>query len=165
MVGIPLNEDLYLDGPLTPGRIAKHDPATLLRGLVAEEAIPFGYGVMDGTDKDLQALIISGATGKFKGVAAYNPYASGIDEDDPSYATNDPCDILSRGYIVVPTVSDVDKDDVVRVFHTGANKGKFTADASANNTMVITGAEWDGTFASGFATLKLNGSFAITADT
>lgn len=162
---IPQYDSIYTDAPLTAGRIAKHDPATLLKGLIAEAAIPFGFGVMNGTDNDVQAKVIDGASAKFRGVAAYNPYAAGIDEEEASYGLGDPCDILDRGYIAVPTVEAVDKSDAVRVFHTGANKGKFTGTASAGNTAVIGGAEWDGSFASGIAVVKLTGTFSTTADT
>jgi hypothetical protein len=164
-MSIPLNNDLYFDEVLTPGKIANHDPATLLKGLIAQEAIPFGYAVTDGNDNNQQTKIISGASAKFRGVAAYNPYAAGIDEIIPSYGALDGVDVLDRGYITVVTTEAVDKSDVVRVFHTGANKGKFTGTASAGNTSVISGAEWNGSFASGVAVVKLNGGFATTADT
>lgn len=164
-MGIPLNENLYFEEDLSPGKIAKHDPATLIKGTIAEEAIPFGYGIGDGTDNENQTILINGASSKFRGVAAYNPYASGIDETEPSYAALDAMDVVDRGYVAVVTTEAVDKSDVVRVFHTGANKGKFTGTASAGNTAVIGGAEWDGSFASGVAVVKLNGGFATTADT
>jgi hypothetical protein len=162
-MSIPL-KGLYLDQLKSPGQIANNDPATFLRGFAAEENIPFGDGVGLGTDDEVQSVVFGSATGVFLGVAAYSDYAAGIDDTPPRYRTNDGVDIVDRGLVVVRTTEAVDPTDSVHLFHTGASKGKFAGNASAGNTVTLTGASWAGKYASGVAVLKLNGGFATTAD-
>jgi len=106
-----------------------------------EEVIPFGAGVMRGTDKETQCkLMVTG--GSFLGIAAYR----GVNVTDArEYPIKSTVEVITKGHVWVKAASTVvagDKaacgengkfaktgtsnyDDIDGVFETSANSGEY----------------------------------------
>lgn len=157
--------DLRDTPPLTLGVISENDPITHALTAISEGINAFGAAVIEGT-AGKQVKVPASGTDVFKGVAAFSPEAS--DLDNLKYNDKDALGLQIRGTIVVDIEEAVNVGDAVRVRHTDGRPGAFAATAVATKTFLLTGAEWrtGGTISSGAgkATLFLSGEFSVTAD-
>jgi hypothetical protein len=162
-MAIPV-ESYYTNKKLGRGRIAEHNPMTNIRTAAASGTnIAFGLALMDGDIAD-QVKLYSSASGRFRGVAGYSVEAD--DLDNGLFTTGDPVPIIDQGVAMVYVEEAIVAGNSVRVRHTGGTPGAFCKTAVPNGTVLLTGAEWRGTGASGTAVeLFLSPPFTITADT
>lgn len=162
------SESFYTSRALGVGEIAEYNPKTLIRSMAAEEDdIKFGRAVMAGTTDETEVKIFAGASGVFKGVATFSTQAS--DLDNSQYKQYDPVGVCDQGVIMVYVEEAVTPASPVRIRHTattGKVPGSFCTTADPNRTVLLTGANYRSTAASGTAAkLYLDAPFAVTADT
>lgn len=166
-MAIPI-QDFYSNAVLGPGQITEHNSKTMIKSRAAEEDdIIFGRAGMQGTDTIKEVKTFSGSGGKLIGVIGYSPYAS--DLDNSKYEQYDDVSIVESGVVGVFVEEAVTPASAVRIRHTtsGAKiKGSFCTSAVANQTVLVAGAEFRGSGASGtIVPLYLDPVFTTTADT
>ncbi|MBK8397439.1 MAG: hypothetical protein IPL26_19670 [Leptospiraceae bacterium] len=150
------------------GRFAQHHPNEYTETRIAEGDVPFGKAVEVGTAVT-QGKLVGGATGEFRGVAAYSPNASKVSEG--KYLDKDPLAVHNSGFVTVYVEEAVNAGDAVRIRHTNHASltakvaGNFAKTAEAGKTMLLEGARFENSVAAaGEVILFLSGSFKTTAD-
>lgn len=150
---------------LVVGKIAEFDPITHALTAVGEGVNAFGAALIEGTAAN-QVKVPSSGTDVFKGVAAFGPGAS--DLDNLKWNDKDAVGLQVRGVIVVDIEENVNVGDPVRVRHTDGRPGAFRTTLVTAKSFLLTGAEWrsSGVIASGAgkAQLFLSGEFSVTGD-
>ncbi len=151
---------------LVLGKIAEFDPIQHALTFVSEGVNSFGAAVIEGT-ADNQVKVPGSGTDVFKGVAAFGPGAS--DLDNLKWNDKDAIGVQLRGIPVVDIEEAISSTKLaVRVRHTNGRPGSFRTTAVAGETFLLTGVEWrsTGTITStvGKAQLFLSGEFSVTAD-
>lgn len=100
------------------GEIAKVGVLTEYEHMYSEEVIPFGAGVMRGTDPETQCKLMT-KDGKFVGVAVERGVELGAKREYPSLST---INILTKGQVYVTVAEAVTAGDKAAC----GNGGKFT---------------------------------------
>jgi len=135
------------------------NPTTVI-SRAAEAAIEFGRAVVQGTDKETQAIQPS-ATGQVLlgvsiAVQKSRDIAAGT---SANYAATESVGIVTEGQIYVEVDQTVSPGDAVFFRHTGAaaDIGKFRLDADTAKADQITNARWiKGAAAGGIAVLEIS---------
>jgi len=120
----------------------------------AQGEISLGFGVVGGTNPEKQVKVPSGNITGFQGVALHQ-----AKEQDASgkvtYKDKDTVPVLTKGRVWVPVIGAVAYDGDVYLIHTGANAGKFTGSAGANQGQVGGAKFKTSTSTDGLAVLEL----------
>jgi hypothetical protein len=103
---------VYNERSRTAGEIAEHYPAEYISSHPGEGNIPFGRGVVVGSDAN-SAKIPDDQSGKFIGVAGYSSQASDIENE--TYNDGDPVAVVKKGIVVVDVEESVEHHDSVRL--------------------------------------------------
>lgn len=97
--------------------------------------IGLGFGVVAGTDPVKQVTIPAGAITGFKGIAIMQ-----AKEQDASgnvlYKDKETVPVLDQGRVWAPVIGSVTAEGAAYLIHTGANAGKWTGAAGANQAAV-----------------------------
>ncbi len=121
----------------------------------AENAIQPGFGVIDGTIGGKQVKMPSGAVTSFRGIALLRSNTEQDSSGLVQYKAKDSVSVLEQGRAWVPVKGAVAWDADVYLIHTGADAGKFTSGAGANQT-IIAGAKFKfATTGDGLSIVKL----------
>lgn len=163
MTGIP-QQNLYQSKSKSSGRVAEDNPINFVRSFAAEEVIPFGLAVMQGSTGE-QVKIFANPAGIFLGIAAYSDFASNLDIG--GYGPGDALGV-AQGVYFVNVEEAVAPGQPVRVRHTvngTKTPGFFATTADAGKTVVLHGAEFRGsTSGAGEVAIFLNPVYSTTAD-
>lgn len=108
-----------------------------VEGFAAEGTVPFGVGLVAGTDAEKQVAVPDDDSGTFIGVSLFtHRQVQGIDQDAASgeqyssgaeYRDHDTVNVLRRGRVYVEVTEDVSAgDDAYVDVTTSGEEGKFT---------------------------------------
>lgn len=128
------------------GAIAKVGVLTEYEHMYSEEVIPFGAGVMRGTDPDTQCKLMT-TGGKFVGVAVEMGVELGAKREYPNPAT---VNIITTGQVYVQVTAAVQAGDVAACGEGGKWAKTGTGSRDDVNGVFMTSAE-----PNGYAILKL----------
>ena len=109
----------------------------------AEGAVPFGVGVVLGTDPEKQVAVASADTESFAGISVFtHKQEQGIDQGasmgaqystGAEYRDTDTVNVLRRGRVWVEVTAEVEAgDDAYVDVTTDGEEGKFTDEATDN---------------------------------
>lgn len=163
-------EDLYTSKDLGAGKIAQHDPITMIRTMANGDSvvIPFGYGLMRDSTDPILAKIFASSDGEFVGVAVEATDTHESDSETKAYEIGAAVGVMDRGSVMVVVEEACGPGDAVRIRHTDNGiklAGMFGKTSDSGKTAAIAGARWLGTAtASGVNELYLSGIFVLTAD-
>ena len=105
-----------------------------VRTLAAEGGrIPFGYGIVPGTNKEKQGKLPTSNVQKFAGVAMLtHAIESASGTDVPGYAEKDAMNVMVEGavWVVLEPSSTAAADDTLYLVPSGANAGRFSKNAN-----------------------------------
>lgn len=94
----------------------------------AEGAVPFGSGVVFGTDPEKQVAVPADAAGEFAGIALFTHAIPAVE-----YRDTDTVNVLRRGRVWVEATAEVAAGDAALVdVLTEGEEGKFTNVAAGN---------------------------------
>lgn len=122
-----LDYPLYQDAA-NPGMIADLQPHTTVSA-AAEGAIPFASAVIPGTDAEKQVKIPTATSQTFRGVAL-STWAQEQVAGVGQYKDTDAVNIMKKGVVWVYVNGNVLVDQAAFFVYTGADVGKFRADAT-----------------------------------
>lgn len=116
------------------GMISDASPKRI-RSMAAEGGlIPFGYGVVTGTDAFAQGKVPTANTQKFAGVAALTLAMESTygGTDLPGYQAKDPMDVMTEGaiWVVLEPSSTAAANDPLYLVSQGSNAGRFSKNAN-----------------------------------
>lgn len=107
-----------------------------VRTLAAEAGrIPFGYGVVLGTDKTEQCKLPTANTQKFAGVAVATLATESVaGSTAPGYAQYDAVNVLVEGaiWVVLKAADAAAVEDALYMLPSGGDAGKFTVVSTSN---------------------------------
>ena len=96
-----------------------------------EVAIPFGRGVVAGTDPEIDVKVPTVNTETFRGISVHT-HKQADSDGVVQYKVDDAVSYLTKGVIWVPATVAVNIDEPAYVIATGADAGKFTNVSTAN---------------------------------
>lgn len=119
--------NLYQDAAHV-GLLYDNEPYTMVNA-AAEGAIPFGSAVVAGTDAEKQVKVPTATSQVFRGITI-STWAQEQIAGDGQYLDTDAVNIIKKGVVWVTVNQNVLVDAPAFFIYTGADAGKFRADAT-----------------------------------
>lgn len=127
-----------------------------IESFASEGAIPFGQGLVEGTDAEKQVKVAATAGDNFAGISVKKMGIEQASNGDVEYADKEAVNVLKKGIIYALVTANVTYGEAAYVnIAIGAKIGQFT-NVSTANLAVPTGIFRSTTSADGIAKIEIN---------